>query len=70
MMQTTAKRYEVPRETGGEVKGMVLMLVCYFYGILLFLFFGALTTIGQLLLKKGELFFADFFTDQEYVISM
>lgn len=56
-MQATTKRYEESRESGGEVKGVVLILICYFYGILLFLFFGTVTKLGQFVFNKSKLWF-------------
>lgn len=54
-MQSATKRYQEPRvEAGGEIKGVVLILICYFYGMLLFLLFGAVTKIGQFIYRKGE----------------
>lgn len=52
MMQATTKRCEESRESGAEMKGVVLILICYFYGILLFLFFGTVTKLGQFVLSK------------------
>jgi hypothetical protein len=55
MMQSATKRYQEPKvEAAGEVKGVVLILICYFYGILLFFLFGAVTKIGQFILRKGK----------------
>lgn len=54
-MQATTKRYDESRESGGEVKGVVLILICYFYGILLFLFFGTVTKLGQFVFNKSKL---------------